>query len=711
MIYMTPRALLLGCAASALIALPVLAEMRPGLSLMGGSGLVDMPSAQMQPDGQLSVSISNAAGITRNTLSFQLTPRLQAGFRYSGFRFPAGAPGIGGYGPGTRYYDRAFDISYLVIREGGWWPAVTVGMRDFAGTGMGSAEYLVASRKFGDRWSATAGLGWGSLGSKGSIFSTGTRPAERADDTGGTLNYRQWFRGDVAPFGGVEWQATDKLRLKAEWSSDAYTEISGRQGVFDRRSSLNFGAEYQVSEGLTLGAYSLYGSKIGLTAQISLNPKVRPAGGLRSPGPKPLAVRNPRAADPAAWADGWTQQGSEVAVRAVSPAVRKALADQGLVAEAMAIHGDRVEIRVANPRYNSAGQAIGRAARALAGSLPSSIEVFDIVPVVQGMATSRVRLMRSDLEALEYAPDNTAALAARVDLGEAPAGGEGLVAFAPEAALKWRVGPYLRYSLFDPDSPLRADTGIRLSAEARLATGLYLTGSVTQKLAGNMDSYRRESNSVLPHVRTDDYLRDRRDTELERLNLAWYARPGENFYSRVTAGYLERGYGGVSAELLWKPVDSPLALGAEINYVQQRALTKAFGFEDHRVATGHISAYYELPQGYHAQLDVGRYLAGDVGATLTFDREFANGWRVGAFATKTNVSGADYGEGSFDKGIRLTVPLNWLTGQPIRSQASGVIRMVQRDGGARLNAPGRLYEPVRDYHKGAVQAQWGQVWR
>ena len=62
------------------------------------------------------------------------------------------------------------------------------------------------------------------------------------------------------------------------------------------------------------------------------------------------------------------------------------------------------------------------------------------------------------------------------------------------------------------------------------------------------------------------------DPALEKLTFAWYARPGENLYSRVTMGYLERMHAGISGEVLWKPVDSQLALGAELNYTKQRVL-------------------------------------------------------------------------------------------------------------------------------------------
>jgi hypothetical protein len=163
--------------------------------------------------------------------------------------------------------------------------------------------------------------------------------------------------------------------------------------------------------------------------------------------------------------------------------------------------------------------------------------------------------------------------------------------------------------------------------------------------------------------------------------------------------------------MLWKPIDSRLALGAEINYVRQRAFNQLLDFRDYDVVTGHVSAYYAFRNGFHAQVDVGRYLAGDWGATFAVDREFRNGWRVGAYATFTDVSFEDFGEGSFDKGLRFTIPLEPFLGRPTRRRFDMVMQPLTRDGGARLHVDGRLYEQVRSFHRQGLQSNWGRVWR
>jgi hypothetical protein len=193
----------------------------------------------------------------------------------------------------------------------------------------------------------------------------------------------------------------------------------------------------------------------------------------------------------------------------------------------------------------------------------------------------------------------------------------------------------------------------------------------------------------------------------------------------VSAGYLERGFGGVSGEVLWKPVDSHFALGAEVNYTLLRDFDMGFGFRpacsdvdctvydgaDYDVVTGHVSAYYDFDNGFVGQVDVGRYLAGDWGATVALDREFENGWKVGAYFTMTDVSFEDFGEGSFDKGIRIEIPMDALLGQPTRDSSGTTLTSLERDGGARLRIDDRLYEVVEGGHQGQMEDNWGRFWR
>ncbi|MEX3313976.1 YjbH domain-containing protein [Sulfitobacter sp. PS-8MA] len=682
---------------------------RPSLNFYGAPGLVDMPTAEAMPDGQLAIGVSHFGGMTRTTLSFQATPRLSASFRYVGIQ-DWNANGF------ETYRDRSFDLRYLLKKEDRFWPAVTVGLQDFAGTGIYAGEYVVATKTFDNSplpgtLKVTGGLGWGRLGSSNSIGTPfgSDRGSFTAGDTGGELSFDQWFRGPVAPFAGVEWQVNNRWALKAEYSSDAYVAEDSGRDVFTRKSQVNLGTEYQYSEGLRLGAYYLYGSEVGVNFQYQFHPR-NPATSLTVTPTLPLNVRPSRAAAPQAWDTGWAASSqSQISYR---DDLKSVLSESGLALVALQLSPASGELRLRNDHYQAPAVAVGRAARAMAQVLPASVETFRIVLVEENLAQSAVTVRRSDLEALEFDPMAADALLAVSGIGEAAPRLPGAMTNAdiyPDFA--WAIGPYVSPSYFDPTEPVRLDFGVEVAASYRPAPGWTIAGSLQHRLGGNVGDDPRPSNSRLPKVRTNGSLyANQGETALNTAYVSKRWKAGNDLYARVSLGYFERMFGGLSTELLWKPVDSNLALGVEANYVKQRDFDGGVGFQDYSVATGHVSAYYEFGGGYHGQLDVGRYLAGDVGATVTISREFENGWRVGGFATFTDVSSEEFGEGSFDKGINLTVPINWFLGEPDKRSVSATIRPIQRDGGARLMVPGRLYESVRSGHRNALEDQWSRVW-
>ena len=161
-------------------------------------------------------TFSHSAVGNRGTLSVQILPDVTATFRYSGIDLAIAAPR-------NLLFDRSFDLHWQVLDEGavgGWSPAFAVGLRDIAGTGLYSSEYVVATRHFGadDRVAVSAGIGWGRLGERNGF----TNPLGVIDDgfetrpprnigRGGTVNFNQVFRGDAAFFGGIEWQALGRV--------------------------------------------------------------------------------------------------------------------------------------------------------------------------------------------------------------------------------------------------------------------------------------------------------------------------------------------------------------------------------------------------------------------------------------------------------------------------------------------------------------------
>lgn len=724
------RARVLGLGLSAALAGPALSQSaaqtlaqvagvpeRPHLSFHGTPGLIDMPTGAAMADADFAITLSHFGPVTRATVAFQVLPRLTGVFRYARIEEPAGL---------RTNFDRSFDLVYQLAEEGRFRPEIAVGLRDFGGTGLQSAEYLVASKSFastvGD-WQVTTGLGWGRLGTHGGFTnplgalssSLETRP-NNSFGTGGAFEFGELFQGDAALFGGVSWQPTQRLRLMVEYSSDAYTRETA-SGVLNRTSPVNFGASYKLSDAAELGIYSLYGSEFGARLSYVINPKAPPAQSGIEPGPQPVQVRPSRRGNPQAWTTSWAAAlaSSEPAQAAVEKGLIAVLAPEGLILESLDLSASKARVSLRNARFDQSAQAVGRAARALTRALPASVETFEITLVAQGMPTTQVSLNRSDLEDLEFAPDNAWQSYVRAGIQDAGDQSNARTSIA-SPKLTFALNPYLARAFFDPDAPILFDFGVRATARYEPRPGWVVNASLRQPIYSNRSTTNRVSNSVLPFVRSeqDDYNRGN-DPKLDRLTLAHYFRPGKDLYGRVTAGYLETAFAGVSGEVLWKPTTSRLALGLELNAVHQRQPGDPFGLGtgvyDNEALTGHASAYYAFENGFHAQVDLGRYLAEDWGGTVTVTREFRNGWRVGAFATVTDVSFDDFGEGSFDKGIFFTIPTSWSTGQPSRSDRTTTLRPILRDGGAKVRVDNRLYELVREDSDPLMADGWGRFWR
>ncbi|MBE0414328.1 YjbH domain-containing protein [Yoonia sp.] len=677
----------------------------PTYSLNGTPGLLEMPTAQSAAQGTFALTVSYVEGFGRTTLNFQVTDRLSLSLRY-GF--------IDLYDDPTSQtleseFARGFDLRYRLNDETAFLPSVAIGLQDFLTPGRLGAEYVVASKTVGDNLTVTAGLGWGGLATRNGFTNPfsglQTRPAFDVAEPEGQLTSDQWFHGDAALFGGLEYQINDKWGVKAEYSSSAYPETPFKPAI-KTDSPYNLGLTYRPAEGVQLGLGYLYGNSVAVSGSLSLNANNRPGMSGRESAPAPVNVRpaNDRS---------WDQDAAPP--HALRSALATLLEREGITVTQLAISGDTARLRYINTRYRSQAQAMGRAARMMTQVMPAAIEVFTLEPEAAGIPLSATTIRRSDLEQFENRPGAAEVVYQRADFGDADLapGLTDLPAGTP--AFAWGLGPYFTLIPAASGGSVTVDAGLSLRGVYRLQPNLVLSGAIGQSLinAAKKDPVP-DSTPDIQNVRTDAvYYGDDGVPVLQNLALAYYARPGRDLYGRVSGGYLEPMFGGISAELLWKPVQSRLGLGIEVNYAAQRDTDMLFGFDeyDYDTVTGHVSAYYDFGNGYHTQLDVGRYLAGDWGATLSLDREFDNGVRVGGYVTQTDMAYTDFGDGSYNKGVRVTIPQDFLTGKATQSAFATTLQTQIGDGGARLAVDGRLYDLVRDAHTADLSDTWGRFWR
>jgi len=431
---------------------------------------------------------------------------------------------------------------------------------------------------------------------------------------------------------------------------------------------------------------------------------------LRPEGASAIRLTERRATEyPTDWHD------DEATRQAVIDALRSAMEGQGLGLYAIELTPERASVYLENPTYRAMPRAIGRTARALARTMPPSVEHFEVIPVEESLPVVAVMLDRGDLEDRVNRPDAAFETWVAAETDDAAPIRRTAAAGVSETfpRVSWTIEPAVPVSLFDPDQPVRADLAAVARGRIEVMPGLSFSGEIQKRVVGNLDEIERESDSELPRVRSDiaKYLDDG-DPALTRLTGDYVTKLDDAVYGRVSAGLIERMFAGVSGEVLWKPANQSWGVGAEVNYARQRDFDTLFTFQDYDVVTGHASLYWDLPiYDISAQLDAGRYLAGDYGGTITLKRRFDNGWEIGGFATFTDVRFDEFGEGSFDKGLFLKIPLNWAVPYETRSAFTTTIRPLTRDGGQRLDVANRLYGIVEGQDRKGLRRDWGTVWQ
>lgn len=374
--------------------------------------------------------------------------------------------------------------------------------------------------------------------------------------------------------------------------------------------------------------------------------------------------------------------------------VRAGLNEQGLILEAYATNGSEAWIYYSNDRYNQESEAIDRALRVLTRDADPSIEVFHLFPLMADRPTQEITVPRGSLERMARNYGASEELSNFILTEPAPLSNPLLAATTRRTfpRFDWDISPRLGQQLFDPNKPIGIEIFADFSADVVLRPGLTIGAGISSTVWTDVD-FKRGSDSLLPHVRSDvlKYLDDGRNG-ISYLAVDYVTRLAPDVFMDAKVGYLEDMYAGAGVQFLWRPQGSRLSFGADIYQVWQRDFDRLFGVQSYNVLTGHISAYWDTPW-YDLVFAVhgGRYLAKDYGITAEVKRRFKNGVEVGAFATVTNVPFQTFGEGSFDKGITIFIPLQ--TVAPISTQIAYNLQLhpLTRDGGQRLTNDDSLY--------------------
>mgnify|MGYP001259789986 CR=1 FL=1 len=670
----------------------------------GMTGLIAVPSARFQPDGELSFGLSSEKPYNRLYGSVQFFPWLEAVVRYTEGQYKAYNPGS----PQT-WKDKGIDFKFRLLEETGSLPALAVGFSDFAGTGAYASEYIVANKMIGN-FDLTLGMGWGSLGERAHIDNPIGLIAEnykrrgggfKGSSLGGTLRFGRFFTGESAAFfGGLEYfSPIPNLSLKLEYDSSMYSDAVGQ--CYDIRKceedvaldspiniALNYGLTLSERDRVDFSLGFVRGNTVFARAVVHSNlnkgvgDKIRMgAEKLKKPTLKPYSQLN----------DQWKKYLREK--------IAWELGQKGFLLHGLTFNGNELQAEISQGGYPQPLAAIDMSSRILANNAPKNIDTITIINFDAGIESIRTSI---PIEKLRQS-------VAQGALDESLIEFNNYSVLVPDATyvendyayptFRWSVQPHMTGTLQHQIEFYFWQLEALINASVSFKKGLYLNTTYAQKIKNNFHKYTwHVPDGKLHHVRQNRrlYLTEG-ESGLRNLTLDYFFNISSNIKGRATAGYLEWMYGGVGGELLYTPDHMNWSLGIDAWRIRQRDYDQRFGFKEYETTTGFISFYYNIPF-YDLRLatSYGKFLGKDVGFDVELSRRFETGARVGGKFSITDCDAACTGEGSFSKWVYFELPLDlFYINSAKRGRTGYSWSPLTKDQGQKL-AVGSIYQLSND---------------
>ncbi len=576
----------------------------------GTVGLINTPTARFYNEGVHGVTIYDGTPDQKITLSSNPYDWFEASFFYTNIQ---GLP-YPGYAY-QDYKDKGFNAKIRLKKEGKL-PAIALGLYDFAGTGLYSSEYIVSSYGI-NNLDMHFGLGWGRLDGSYDNFKNPlsyindrflTRPTGTGG--GGTFVPKKYFAGPtVSPFYGFSYAVNKKLFLKFE-KDPIFVESTFPYP--DRESDFSYGLDFIINDNFTLGASYERGGYYSVKFVYKNDPK-------RSV--KDYEYERAKVDDSDTKYTKLIKNLEEngIGVNKITETSRSI----GLELTQF-VHSD----------INLVEQIIRQSSRdaGINKNIKKDIKIADLDAISEIDET-----FRRNANTI-YERDTSRA-------------------FNTSTGARFRPFIASREEFFKGAFLIENDT------EFVLRENLFFNTNLKYSVANNFEDLRFKPPTTFPaQVRSDvkQYLKNMDEGILiGRAQLDYHLSVSSNHHLMVTGGILEDMFSGYGIEYLYFKPNTNYAFGFEVFDVKKRDYNWGFGHLDYENtianANFYIRNYGLIP--FDMKISAGEYLAGDVGGTIDISRSFASGLKFGAFATLTDVSYAEFGEGSFDKGIYFNIPI------------------------------------------------------
>ena len=582
----------------------------------GSIGLINIPTARFFSESTFGFTMYDGNPDQKVTLTSFPFDWLEASFFYTNIQDKPYC--IYDFDPvcAQDFKDKGFNFK-LRLKEEGFLPAIAVGINDIAGTGLYGSEYLVASYGV-NKTDFHFGLGWGQLnGSKESIKnpfgiindSFYERPAD-AEDKGGQFQPSRYFSGDtVSPFFGITHAINEKYLVKFEYDT---TLTPGKIGYKEAENDFSFGLDFSLTKNFTIGISTERGNSTSIRFAYKNNPKIS----------KPrYEYKNSNHKD-----------SDSDYVKFI-----RNLSENGIAVNKILEGSDQLGIQISQFRHPN----------------------LDIIDEIINRAAYNAGLNKPVKANLTIAD-----LQAKTEFDESFEKNSKLI-YQRQVKKKFKTNTRLdvRPFLASREEFFKGALMIENISEYSFLDNFFFSSNIKYSLADNFDDLKYPPVDTYPaQVRSDikDYLINYDEgIIIGRAQFDYYLSLKKNHHAMLTAGILEEMFNGIGFEYLYFEEDSNYAIGFEVFEVKKRDYKMRFDTLDYKNVTGHLNFYYRnykrIP--FDAKISYGEYLAGDEGVTIDLSRSFVNGTKFGVFASFTDVSTEQFGEGSFDKGIYFNIPV------------------------------------------------------
>ncbi len=581
------------------------------------------------------------------------------------------------------YKDKSFNLKLRLIKESDIFPELSVGFRDFIGTGRFSGEYIVSSKKIGD-FDFTVGLGFGALSSPSDgidnpFIDLDDSFANRGyvDSIGGNFGLSNWFRGyKASSFYGFEY--TNKrsgIRFKVDYDT---SELFDSFSIMRKKSFYNLGLAIPLGDFVDVNLFRIRGQDLGLSVSYKANYS------------KELIKKEENIIDLTFNEEDIKTLASDDAV--FGGTINFYLQKYEIYLQQINQEGKSIHLVLSQSKYRNENLATKRTIQVIRNILEArDIEKVSLSYEVAGVKKYSVNFRLNEFLAfldnsISYASlKNSLEYRNFKSLDPQSEIFKGNVRFP---SFNWGISPNLQNHIGGPEAFYLGAIGVFLHGGVVFSRQTTLDGSLSFNLYDNFEDFKFSTYSrYLPKVRSDirEYLREGKNG-ISRLTVSHIFDPVYNdrglFIYGLKFGILETMYSGVGSEILYRDIGKPWYLSASAYWVKQREFRQRFALRKYETFTGHLNFTWETPiEGFKVGISAGRYLAKDSGITLNLSKTFKSGFVVGAFATKTDISAEEFGEGSFDKGIFFSIPLDLVSKNYREGYGRFVWRNLTRDGG------------------------------